>query len=247
MFPPSVERWRVLAGEESQGLPVDLVLAIVKKESNGYPGTVSRDPVPSSYTSSEMNACGLPYGLRNRDLGIMQIGPSTWRGFVDRTGSKITPCDLASKTAAGARLQLRAGCSILRDRLELVRTLEPGSFPWPAGPLTDDHVLLGRLAYAFGWGGLRGRWYAAIAAGYPHTFAGLEAHHGTPVKTFRGARIVLADFRSGGSSSGSGRPGRTDPPSYKHRPESGAGVGVLLLLAAGLLAWGASKRKREAT
>ncbi len=246
MFPPSVERWRVLAGEESQGLPVDLVLAIVKKESFGQPGLVSHDPVPSSYTSSEMNACGLPYELRNHDLGLMQIGPSTWRGFVDRTGSKITPCDLAAKTLEGARLQLRAGCSILRDRLELVRTLEPSSFPWPAGPLTDDHVLLGRLAYAFGWDGLQHRWAAAIAAGYPHTFGGLEAHHGTPVKTFRGARIVLADFRSGGSSSGSGAP-RPRPPRPRPRPESDAGAGVLLLLAAGLLAWGASKRKREAT
>lgn len=245
MFPPSVERWRVLAGEESNGLPVDLVLVIVQRESGGSAGLVSRSTVPSSYTSSEMAACGLPYELRNRDLGLMQIGPSTWRGFVARTGSKITPCDLASKTAAGARLQLRAGCSIFRDRLELVRTLEPGSFPWPAGPLTDDHVLLGRLAYAFGWDGLRGRWNAAIAAGYPHTFGGLEAHHGTPAAVFRGARAILEEFRSGGSSSGSGSP--RPPWRPPARPGSDAGAGVLLLLAAGLLAYGAATRRRSAT
>lgn len=247
MFPPSVERWRLLAGEEAQGLPVDLVLAIVHRESNGVPGLVSHGTVPSSYTSSELAACGLPYELRNHDLGLMQVGPSTWRGYVDRTGSKITPCDLAAKTLEGARLQLRAGAGIFRHRLELVRTLEPSSFPWPAGPLGDDQVLLGRLAYAFGWEGLRRRWEAAIAAGYPHTFGGLEAHHGKPEAPFRGARVILEEFRSGGSSSGSGSPQPYHPPRPRPRPSSDAGAGVLLLLAAGLLAYGAATRRRTST
>ena len=246
MFPPAVERWRSLAAEEAAGLPVDLILAIVHRESGGTPGRVSESTVPSSYTPAEIAACGLPWTLRNRDLGLMQVGPSTWRSYVDRTGSDTTPCDLAAKTAAGARRQLRAGASIFRNRLERVRELEPASFPWPAGPLGDDQILLARLAYAFGWDGLRRRWDAAIGAGYPHTFGGLEAHHGTPRAVFAGARIILAEFHAGGAASGSpDLPLRPRPP----QPPASDSGGLLVVAAAllGLYAYTTRKPKRRTT
>ena len=244
MFPPAVERWRSLAAEEAGGLPVDLVLAIVHRESGGTPGRVSESTVPSSYTPAEIAACGLPYELRNRDLGLMQVGPSTWRSYVARTGSDTTPCDLAGKDAAGARRQLRAGADIFRNRLERVHELEPGAFRWPAGSLGDDQILLARLAYAFGWEGFRRRWDSAIAAGYPHTFGGLEAHHGTPKQVFAGARLIVAEYHAGGSASGSPiQPPRPRPPQPPANDSGG-----LLVLAAGLLAvYAFTTRKRRAT
>ena len=228
MFAPAVEAWRSIAAEESSGLPVDLILATIARESSGVAGLVSHRTVPSSYTDEEIAACGLDPSKRNHDLGLMQVGPSTWRDYVKNTGSDTTPADLASSSSSGARRQIRAGAWILAAKLRRIHTLDPSAWPWPSGELNDDQILLGRLAYAFGSSGLEQRLDAAAAAGYPRTFGGLEAHHGTPAKTFAGARSLLASFRAGGSSSSSS-PGSGSGP--RPRP-SGDGIG---LFAAGLL------------
>ncbi len=227
MFAPPVEQWRPLALEESQGVPVDLVLATIARESRGVAGDVGYTDTAHGYTDAEIAACGLPVALRRRALGLMQIAPRTWRSYVTSTGSQITPCDLAGTSYAAARAQIRIGCAVLRSCLVWA--------DWRGEPVPSDAiVLMARLAYARGVDAVRHKLAAAAAAGYPATFEGLEAYAptwGHPDRPFDGACAILAAYRSGG---------RARAPSSPRPPASGSGS-VAVLAGIGLVLWALSR------
>lgn len=227
MFPPAVERWRAVAIRAAPDIPSGLVLAFIDRESGGVPGRVAYADVKIGYTDAE-RACGLPAAIRRRCLGLMQVAPVTWRDYVARTGEAITPCDLASKTTEGAERQIRIGAAALRSCLAFAG--------WRGEPNPSDQiVLMGRLAYARGIRAVSDKLAAAKAAGYPATFAGLEAFDptwGRPDHPFDGARGVLAKYRADR--------GDTSPPFLvsPREPETpSAAIAIPAIVILGLLFW----------
>lgn len=221
-FPPVIERWRPFVVAAAPDVPADLALAIIKRESQGVPGTVAYTDVghkPGSGYSDAERACGLPASLTWRCLGLMQVAPRTWRDYVTRTGRAIAPCDLAGKSTAQAAAQIEIGCSALRAALSAAG--------WRGEPIPRDEVILmARLVYARGAGAVSDKLAAAAAAGFPRTFAGLEAFDptwGRPDRPFDGARAVLRDFRAAIGSPSSGPPAAAIA--------AGGGGAFLLLLA----------------
>lgn len=91
-----VEKWReIVLSELRRGnypLPPDLVLAVIKRESNGSVGVVN----PSSGAS-----------------GLMQVMPIALRHYNENHSQQYTMADLRSKTSAAAKIQIRIGIWIL--------------------------------------------------------------------------------------------------------------------------------------
>lgn len=238
MFPAVVERWRPLVVLEHGSLPADLVLAFMRRESNGKVGDIGGRDDRIGYTDAEI-ACGFPARFRRRDLGLMQVAPVTLRRYVKTTGDRITPCDLAATSTDGARIQIRVGCWALARALETAVELSPAlraAATWPkvAAP-PDEQILLARCVYGFGGEGTRDRLDSAAAAGYPRTFGGLEAYKPTPARLFEGARAILGWYKSGG---GAGAGEQIAPPIASRPRTEGSAAGVLLL---GLLLYSLSR------
>lgn len=91
-----VDQWRSLVGAELDRsrypLPPELVLAVMKRESNGKTGVVN--------TSSGAS-------------GLMQCMPIALADYNQNHKLKYTMSDLRSKTGSGARIQVRVGLWIL--------------------------------------------------------------------------------------------------------------------------------------
>ena len=226
-FPPLVERWRATAIAVAPDLPVDLVLAFIDRESRGVPGKVGYADVRIGYTDAE-RACGLPAAYARRALGLMQVAPVTWRGYVASSGDRLTPCDLASKDVVAGAGQIRAGAYALRSALRFA------GWRGEVRPI-DRVVLMARLAYARGEPALSAKLAAARAAGYPSTFDGLESFDptwGRPDRPFDGARYVLGKYRY---AIGEGPPPIIKPPGDPDATGSGGAIVILALVA--LAAW----------
>ncbi len=218
-FPPLVERWRATAIAVAPDLPADLVLAFISRESGGVPGKVAYADVRIGYTVSE-RACGLPAAYARRCLGLMQVAPATWRGYVASSGDRLTPCDLASKDTSAGAGQIRAGAYALRSALR---------FAGWRGELrpSDSVILMARLAYARGEAATSAKLAEARARGFPATFEGLERMDptwGRPDHPFDGARAILARYKY---AIGAGSLPVIVPPS---EPSTGGGAGVLLVI-----------------
>lgn len=249
MFPAVVERWRSLVVLEAGSLPADLVLAFMRRESNGTVGDVGGRDDKIGYTDAELS-CGFPAKYRRRDLGLMQVAPVTLRGYVKETGEPITPCDLAATSTDGAKKQIRVGAWALARALKAAVDLSPAlraTVTWPATPAPpDEQILLSRCVYGFGATGTRDRLDAAAAAGYPRTFGGLEAHRPTPARLFEGARTILGWYRTGG-----GAGDQSAPPTIASKPPqpsgSGSAAGVLLLGGLLLYSLTRSSSRKERT
>ena len=91
-----VERWRPMVTDELRQsgypLPVELVLAVIYRESRGTVGAVN----PSSGAS-----------------GLMQIMPIALRHYNQNHSRKYRMSDMKAKTMAGAKAQIRVGIWIL--------------------------------------------------------------------------------------------------------------------------------------
>jgi hypothetical protein len=246
MFPAVVERWRPLVVLEHGTLPADLVLAFMRRESNGTVGDIGGRDDRIGYTDAEI-ACGFPARFRRRDLGLMQVAPVTLRRYVETTGDRITPCDLAATSTDGARKQIRVGVWALARALESAVDLSPtlrATSTWPKANPPDDQILLARCVYGFGATGTRDRLDAAAAAGYPRTFGGLEAYKPAPARLFEGARAILGWYKSGG---GAGAGEQIAPPIATLPRKEGSAAGVLLLGGLLLYSLSRSSSRKEKT
>lgn len=91
-----VEKWRSMVADELRRtgfpLPVELVLAVIHRESRGTVGAVN----PSSGAS-----------------GLMQVMPIALRHYNQNHTQRYRMADMRSKTTAGARAQIRVGIWIL--------------------------------------------------------------------------------------------------------------------------------------
>jgi hypothetical protein len=222
-FPPLVERWRSTVIAVAPDLPVALVLAFMDRESRGVLGKVAYADVRRGYTDAEMG-CGLPAALRRRALGLMQVAPVTWRAYVASSGDTLTPCGLASKEPSAGAGQIRAGAYALRSALRFAG--------WNGEQKPSDRiVLMARLAYARGIPAVKAKLAAAVAAGFPATFDGLERFDptwGRPDHPFDGARYVLAKYLY---AIGAGPPPIIVPPTEPGAVGGSGAIAILALLA----------------
>jgi hypothetical protein len=96
VIPASVARWELAVktelGAQSVPLPHELILSVIKVESNGYPGLVN----PKSGAS-----------------GLMQVMPGTLQDFNQRNGKAYTMADMQSKNDSAARKQIEVGIAVL--------------------------------------------------------------------------------------------------------------------------------------
>jgi len=269
VFPPWIERWRSIAIAQSHGVPPDLTLAFIQRESNGTIGLTGGTDSPSSYTEDELAECGFPSALRHRDCGLMQITPATFRSYREATGDPVSPCVLLEKSERAAHSQIRIGtwvlANALRDAVGLsddLRGRSPAEL-WPASSPPAEQILVARLINGYGYNGTRRRMEAAAARGYPRTFAGLEASGARPARLYQGARLILGWFNAGGDR-GAPAPGGRSPLAWdwsaegaagrRPRParssssssSSSSGGGLVLLGAAALLALGLYYGRRRA-
>lgn len=266
MFPPWIERWRSIAAIQSHGVPPDLTLAFIMRESNGAIGSYAKKDSPSSYTEDEIRSCGFPSALRRRDAGLMQITPGTFRAYVDATGDPVSPCVLLEKSERAAHMQIRIGTWVLAralagavDLSEELRGRSPASL-WPSSSPPAEQILTARLINGYGYSGTARRMDAAAARGFPHTFAGLEASGAAPARLYQGARLILGWFNAGGDRGAPIAGGRAPLPwdwtgeelaarraSSSRRSSSpassGDAGGLVLLAGAALLALGAYRSR----
>lgn len=95
-FTAQISKWRDIAASElaraNIPLPAELILAVIKVESNGVPGAVN---------------------LKSGASGLMQVMPNTLEWFRNQTGVSISLDDLRSKSLEGARRQIRVGIWVL--------------------------------------------------------------------------------------------------------------------------------------
>lgn len=145
MFPPLVERWRHLVELES-GLPVNVVLAVIKKESSGIAGEIAKKKTKYCVDLP------LRFGGTRRSchaLGLMQVIPKNVEHW-NKTHKTIFYEDMTGTSSAAAKIQIRIGSSILRGNLTALHTWYPVLFPWPEWELTDDQMMIGLMGYLWG-------------------------------------------------------------------------------------------------
>jgi hypothetical protein len=150
-----VDQWRSLVGAELDRsrypLPPELVLAVMKRESNGKVGVIN-----SSSGAS----------------GLMQVMPIALKDYNQNHKLKYTMADLRSKTSAGARIQVRVGLWILA-------TFWRGAYRYLKKKLgevaLDDLARTADFFYAAGPGNARKKLdkiarptYDAVKARYPN-------------------------------------------------------------------------------
>ena len=173
MFQPHIEAWRQYAIWESGAVPPDLLLAIVKCESDGVAGEKSRKP---------SNCADLPQGDGTTikicsDLGLTQISPQTAIFFNDRAPAPpLTLADLTGTSERAARQQLRAGAWFLDWTFrELKRTFPHVCAAPDLATATPDQIWLSFAGYGGGIGSAKNKISEALAAGVPVTRAAINA------------------------------------------------------------------------
>lgn len=146
-FGHQVERWRALAAELARGMPVDLVLGVIWKESRGVPGVLGGRKTRCANIPSEIGprwTC--------RALGLMQIVPKNVARW--NTAHPLSPVSYEQMTGtstAAARTQIKLGIAFLRDSLAWLKQY---GFGWPGAPLSDEQIKIGLMTYAWGPGNL---------------------------------------------------------------------------------------------
>jgi hypothetical protein len=171
MFEPHIEAWRQFAIWESGAVPPDLLLAIVKCESDGVAGQKSKLP---------SNCADLPQGDGSTikicsDLGLTQISPQTAIFFNERApGPPLTLGDLTGTSERAARQQLRAGAWFLDWTFrELKRTFPKVFTAADLATATPDQIRLTFAGYGGGIGSAKNKIGEALAQGVPVTWAAL--------------------------------------------------------------------------
>jgi len=200
-------------------------------ESNGAPGREGYTNVPRGYTDSEMG-CGLPERLRFRALGLMQCAPTVVRSYngypVNPPNVQVSPCEMWGKSLADAKKQIEVG--LFASQMAWKTSL--GRQPFKQD-LTDENILMFRLCYHAGPPGYKKQLAKTIAAGFPGTFAGMEAFNpkwGAPDRPFIGARRMLSAFKQA-TGLPDAPPGPFPYPEPSPVPSTGGGGGILLLAA----------------
>lgn len=216
-FYPKVERWRSLARQEAAGIPVDLVLGVIWRESGGISGRIG---LRKTKCVDIPTANGPQYICRA--LGLMQVVPrnvASWNR--DNPDQAVTYETMTGKTTAAVRKQIKLGVFILRGSLSWLRRY---GFPWPGGKLSAEQIKVGLMVYLWGPGNMKPYLDELQATGRPITAARIGARWpnlGQPANApLRYSRNVWKKAFGSGTMPVPGR-----------RPADGSGWGILALAA----------------
>jgi len=153
-----IEKWRPFVSWECKDIPPDLVLAVIRNESNGVAGlpagvqSKSRDYLPT---------VGGGQHWVDRAYGLMQTVPGTVLGYNKHEQAKAdfdpltlaTWEDISGTDERAARIQIRAGCYYLAAANHLIHNAHPEAAP--AASLSNagmDQIRIVLTAYAVGAG-----------------------------------------------------------------------------------------------
>jgi len=150
-----IERWRKVASAEANGIPVDLVLSLIKQESGGQVGRIAgADCRPGLIPTNAGNMV-----TAKRALGLMQVVPNTIKAY-----NKANPSDIATfeqmigKSNSDARKQVRVGCWVFRKEIHNLNKYDPLEFPAETAPEADtNQMLFAILCYRMGFGATKKR------------------------------------------------------------------------------------------
>ena len=168
-FPAYVERWRELAVQEGEGIPSDLILAIIKNESEGQPGERARKSTRFPKVLERRDGSKI---LVDRALGLMQVIPLNILDY-SLNVEPVTYEDMTGKSREDARMQIRLGVHVLRNALIWVHDQNPSSYQWPEGALTGEQIWMGLATYAVGQKRVRKKLRRLKQEGRPVTWASI--------------------------------------------------------------------------
>lgn len=152
IWPPRIERFRQIVLWESNGLPPDLILAIIKQESGGIIGRKAGSTC-KAWSIPTLGGGSITY---NRALGLMQVVPRTIAGYNRRhPDAPVYYEQMSGTTLTDARIQIRAGCDVLAKEIRNLHAYDSAAFPGTVPSNTDTNQLLcAILGYRMGFGSL---------------------------------------------------------------------------------------------
>lgn len=157
-WPQQIEQWRRYVIWEAKDLPVDLVLAIIARESGGKAGAISgRKAKPYDVPT----AAGGTTTAHN-DLGLMQVAPSAIKTWNDHNPPErqATIEDMTKGDERAARLQIKIGAWVLASSIRALNQYNPKVFPGKtAKNAPDEQLRMAVLVYGVG-----GNWQAGKGA-----------------------------------------------------------------------------------
>lgn len=172
LWPPRIERFRQMVLWESNGLPTDLILAIIKQESGG---TIGRK---AGATCRPWEIPTLSGGMitYNRALGLMQVVPRTIAGYNNRhPNSPVYYEQMSGKGLTDARIQIRVGCDVLAKEIRNLHSYDAAAFPGTVPSNTDTNQLLcAILGYRMGFGSLKKKLNKLKDRGLALTYANIK-------------------------------------------------------------------------
>ncbi len=217
-FTSQVEQWRQYAKWECKDIPVDLVLAIIRGESNGVAGRKSRASIRTPGTLPK--ADGSAVQIKNA-YGLMQCVPALINDYnTQHSNAPIYFEDISGNNERAARLQIRCGCWYFSRCVLNLHRYDPQLFPakTPGGASTQQ-LQLALIAYAIGFGSRTGKrglapkltalkqlrqplTLAALAANFPNWGKGSDGvWHNRPVQ---GAVARWRSYEHNATGAGSG-------------------------------------------
>jgi soluble lytic murein transglycosylase-like protein len=176
-----IEKWRPFVSWECKDIPPDLVLAVIRNESNGVAG------LPAGVASKSKDYLPTASGGEHyvdRAYGLMQTVPATVLGYNQHEQSKpnfdpvtlATWEDISGTDERAARIQIRAGCYYLALANHLIHKAHPEAAP--AASLSEakpDQIRIVLTAYAVGAGATIKKLDQLKAEGKAATFSNLAA------------------------------------------------------------------------
>ena len=167
---PEIEQWREYAALESRDIPVDLMLAIIRAESNGAPGIKSSTPsgcaeLPRDDGTTQ-KIC--------QDLGLTQINPQTVAFYNQHrpAGEPVaTVDDMTGKDERGARQQIRVGAWYYSWIVKRLNIYDKVAFQAPTPGRADaNQTKFALAAYSAGFKALTDKLDPIKAADSPLNF-----------------------------------------------------------------------------
>jgi len=202
-FSPKIENLRQWAVWESNGMPVNLLLAIITHESGGIIGRPSRDTTKAFDVKNDE---GKPEKI-NRAFGLMQTTSGLLQTWQEQNRiPQITIDDLRKTDERAARLQIHLGSWYLKNCLRQLAQYDP-TFDNVSNP-TDDQWKFVLCAYAKGFGaqsppdgpGLKPKLDGLKQAGKPLTWTALKSLFPS-FQPIGYAERVFSNFSSAGGAS----------------------------------------------